>query len=197
MATTRRARSTAAMTSLPQLWLPILVAAVLVFVATAVIHMVLPIHKGDYRKLPDEDGTLDALRRFGVGPGQYMFPCPTSMADMATPAMAAKYARGPVGTLIVRPAGPMRMGPALAQWFTFCLVASACAAYLTGLARAPGSADVFRVAAAAATPAYVFASVSDSIWKGVSWTTTAKFVFDGLVCAVVTGAAFAWLWPAA
>ena len=25
--------------------------------------MVLPIHKGDYRKLPDEDGTLDALRR--------------------------------------------------------------------------------------------------------------------------------------
>jgi hypothetical protein len=184
-------------TPLPHVWLPILAAAVLVFVATAVIHMVLPIHKGDYRKLPDEDGVLDALRRHGVGAGQYMFPCPSSMADMATPAMLAKYQRGPVGTLTVRPAGPMRMGPALLQWFTFCLVASACTAYLTGLARAPGAADVFRVAAAAATPAYAFASVSDSIWRGVSWTTTAKFVFDGLVCAVVTGAAFAWLWPAA
>ena len=197
MAATGGAGSAAAMAPLPHLWLPILAAAVLVFVAPAVIHMVLPIHKGDYRKLPDEDGTLDALRRLGVGPGQYMFPCPSSMQEMATPAMLAKYERGPVGTLIVRPAGPMRIGPALAQWFAFCVVASACAAYLTGLARAPGAADVFRVASAAATPAYVFASVSDSIWKGVSWTTTAKFVFDGLVCAVVTGAAFAWLWPAA
>jgi hypothetical protein len=96
-----------------------------------------------------------------------MFPCPSSMADVAAPAMLAKHQRGPVGTLIVRPPGAMRMGPALRQWFTLCLVASAGAAYLTGLARAPGAADVFRVAAAAATPAYTFASVSDSIWKGV------------------------------
>jgi len=184
------------MTPLPHLWLPILAAAGLVFAATAVIHMVLPIHKGDYRKLPDEDGVLDALRWHGVGAGQYMFPCPSSMADMATPAMLAKHRRGPVGTLIVRPSGPMRMGRSLLQWFAFCLVASACAAYLTGLARAPVATDVLRVAAAA-TPAYPFASVSDSIWQGVSWTTTAKFVFDGFVCAAVTGAALAWLWPAA
>jgi hypothetical protein len=33
--------------------------------------------------------------------------------------------------------------------------------------------------------------------EGRAWTTTAKFIFDGLVCAVVAGAAFAWLWPAA
>jgi hypothetical protein len=185
------------MAPLPHLWLPILAAAGLVFVATAVIQMVLPIHKGDNRTLPDEDGALDAQRRLGVGPGQCMFPCPSSMADVAAPAMLAKHQRGPVGTLIVRPPGAMRMGPALRQWFTLCLVASAGAAYLTGLARAPGAADVFRVAAAAATPADTFASVSDSIGKGVPWTWRAKFVFDGPVCAVVTGAAFAWPWPAA
>ena len=42
-----------------------------------------------------------------------------------------------------------------------------------------------------------FTSVNDSIWKGVSWCVTSKFMFDGVVYALVTGATFAWLWPAA
>ena len=31
------------------LWLPILLSAVIVFVASSLIHMALPIHKSDYR----------------------------------------------------------------------------------------------------------------------------------------------------
>ena len=43
------------------LWLPILLSAVIVFVASSIIHMALPIHKSDYRKLPDEAKVLDTF----------------------------------------------------------------------------------------------------------------------------------------
>ena len=43
------------MTPLTDLWLAILVSSVAVFVVSSVLHMLLPIHKGDMRPLPDED----------------------------------------------------------------------------------------------------------------------------------------------
>ncbi|MEZ6037438.1 MAG: hypothetical protein R3F29_08160 [Planctomycetota bacterium] len=187
------------MTDLASLWLPILLSAVFVFIASSVIHMALPLHKNDYRRLPDDDLVRDALRKAGVGPGQYMFPGCESMKDMGTPEMQAKYAQGPVGVLVVRPNGMPAMGKALGQWFAFCLVVGVFTAYLTGLAVAPGAAygHVFRVAGTVALLGFAFSSVTDSIWKGVSWTTTGKFVFDGVVYALVTGGTFGWLWPTA
>ena len=38
-----------------QLWLPILVSAVLVFVLSAAAHMVLPWHKGEWGRIADQD----------------------------------------------------------------------------------------------------------------------------------------------
>lgn len=43
------------------LWVPILLSAAIVFIASSIIHMVLPFHRSDFRKLPDEDGTMDGL----------------------------------------------------------------------------------------------------------------------------------------
>ena len=43
------------MTGLPALWLPILLSSVIVFVASSIIHMLLPWHKSDYPKVPNED----------------------------------------------------------------------------------------------------------------------------------------------
>ena len=83
------------MVSLMSLWLPILLSAILVFVASSVIHMVLPYHHTDYRKLPGEDETMDALRRLNIPPGDYMMPRPGGSADMRNPEFAAKMARGP------------------------------------------------------------------------------------------------------
>lgn len=173
-----------------------MLSAVFVFIASSLIHMVLQIHKGDYKKLPDEAGTLDALRKTGVQPGQYMFPNCASMKDASSPEMQARFKQGPIGTLIVRGPDAMNIGKALGQWFVFCLVVSAITAYVTGLARTPGGDTIFRLTATIALLGYGFSSVTDSIWKGVSWPTTAKFLFDGLVYAVVTGATFRWLWPA-
>ena len=40
---------------LSALWLPILLSAVIVFIASSIMHMVLPYHKIDCKKLPDEE----------------------------------------------------------------------------------------------------------------------------------------------
>jgi hypothetical protein len=37
------------------LWLPILLSAIAVWVASAINWMVMPHHESDYRKFPDED----------------------------------------------------------------------------------------------------------------------------------------------
>ncbi len=185
------------MTTVAQLWLPILLSAVFVFVVSSLVHMVLQIHKADYQKLANEDAVLDALRKAGIAQGQYMFPFASSMKDFGSPEMKAKIERGPIGSLVVRDKGCTNMGRALGQWFAFCVVISVFVAYLTGLAKGPGASEIFRVATTVAFLGHGFTSVCDSIWKGIRWSTTAKFVFDGALYSLVVGATFAWLWPAA
>jgi hypothetical protein len=182
---------------LTQLWLPILASAAAVFVVSSILHMVLPIHRGDYGKIPGEDAALDALR--DVPPGQYMFPCPSSMKDMASPEMVAKYERGPVGTLVVVPSRVPPIGKSLLIWFGLSVVISIFTAYLAWHALPPGAEfmSVLRIAGTIGVLGYAFANMNDSIWKGVRWGVTAKFVFDGLVYGVATGLVFAAFWPAA
>ena len=64
------------MIPLTALWMPIALSAVLVFLASAVLHMMLPIHRKDYKKLPSEDKIRDAIREANVPPGNYMYPRP-------------------------------------------------------------------------------------------------------------------------
>ena len=51
------------MVSLSQLWLAIVLAAVAVFVASSIIHMVLKYHNADYRGLGNEDAPPHVPRR--------------------------------------------------------------------------------------------------------------------------------------
>ena len=118
------------MVALSALWLPILLSAVFVFVVSSVIHMMMPMHKADCKKMPNEDKVLDALRANGVPPGEYMFPMPASMKDCSSPEMKAKFERGPVGSILIRPTKGMNMGKSLLQWFVYSLVVSTFAAYV-------------------------------------------------------------------
>lgn len=187
------------MTPLTDLLLAVAVSAVAVFVVSSVLHMVLPLHRGDMRKLPDEDRVLEAMRSLGVVPGDYVFPAPASMKDMGTPEMIAKYELGPVGTMTVVPNGPLAMGRALAQWFLYSLLISLFVGYAASIVLAPGADGtlVFRLTSTVAILGYAFASVSSSIWKGVAWSTTAKFAFDGVLYGLATAAVLTWMWPAA
>ncbi len=185
------------MTFLLELWLPILVSAVVVFVLSSIIHMALPVHKGDYGRMPAEEAVLDAMRAAGVPRGTYAFPACTSMKQMAEPETMARFARGPVGFLTVLPNGPHAIGKSLLQWFLLSVAVSVLSAYAAHHALPAGAAAsaVLRIAGTVAIAGYALGSVQDSIWKGVPWRITAKFVVDGIVYGLATGATFAWMWP--
>jgi hypothetical protein len=185
------------MVPITALWIPILLSAVIVFVASSIIHMVLPIHKSDYRKLPEEDKVLDALRAAGVTPGRvYHFPYCTHQT-MKSPESQERFKRGPVGLLTVMPSGVPNMGKFLGLWFVYCVVVGIFVAYVTGRTRAPGTdyLEVFRVAGTTAFLGYAVAQIQDAIWKGQTWSVTFKHVFDGLIYGLLTAGTFGWLWP--
>jgi hypothetical protein len=184
------------MVPLTSLWLPILLATVIVFIASSIMHMVLPYHRSDYRPLPDEDKVLAALRGVALIRGLYIFPYATHK-DMNSPAVAEKRKLGPVGTMTIFPSGNPVMAKFLGQWVGFCLIVGIFVAYLTGRVVAPGAdyLAVFRVAGTTAFLAYGLGHLSDGIWKGQTWSYTIKEVFDGLVFALLTAGTFGWLWP--
>lgn len=96
------------------LWLPILLSAVFVFVLSGIIHMALPWHKNDFKKLPDEDGIRAALKPFPIPPGDYMVPmCPGG--DYNSPEYKKKLEEGPVQILTVLPNAWTGMGPTFVQ----------------------------------------------------------------------------------
>ena len=185
------------MVSIVALWMPILLSAVFVFVVSSLMHMVLPLHKGDFRKLPAEGDVMEALRRFDVPPGDYMMPRPDSMEAMRSPAHKAKLARGPVGVMTFYRAGQLGIGGSLAQWFAYSLVIGVFAAYVAGRALGPGAhyLQVFRFAGVTTFLGYGLALVQDSIWYKRAWRTTVLYLFDGLVYGLVTAGTFGWLWP--
>ena len=179
------------------LWLPILLSAVLVFVASFIIHMVLGYHKNDFKKLPAQDDMMDALRKFNIPPGDYMMPRPDSMKEMKEPAFQEKWSKGPRATLTVMKGGPPSMGLQLVQWFVYCLIVGVFSAYVSGraLAQGAGHLPVLRFAGTAAFLGYSLALMQNSIWYKRSWGTTLRTMFDGLVFACLTGATFSWFWP--
>jgi hypothetical protein len=185
------------MTSLTALWLPILLSAVIVFVASSVIHMLTPLHKGDFRRVPEEDRVMAALRPFALPPGDYSMPRATSMKDMGTPEFQAKLKAGPVVMMTVRPSGPTAMGGAFVGWFLFSIVVGVFAGYVASRALAPGAhyLQVFRFVGTVAFVAYSFAAWPLSIWYGRSWGSSVRTTIDGLVYGLLTAGVFGWLWP--
>jgi len=183
-----------AMVPLASLWLPIVLAAVIVFVASSLMHMVLPYHKGDYHKLPEEDKVRDALR--GTTRGLYITPFCTHQ-EMKKPEVVEKYKQGPVAMITVFPSGPPAMPKFLGQWFGYCLVIGFFTAYVTAHTVAPGAhyLAVFRVAGTVAFMSYGLGHLSNSIWKGQTWGMTIKEVVDGLIYGLLTAGTFGWLWP--
>ena len=185
------------MTGLSALWLPMLLSGVIVFVASSILHMVLPWHASDYPAVPNEDKFRDAMRALAIPPGDYMVPRPARREDMRSKEFTDKMKAGPVLTMTVLPPGVPAMGTYLAQWFLYCLVVSLFAAYIAGRALPPGTIylQVFRFAGATAFIGYSLALWQNSIWYRRSWLTTFKQTVDGLIYGLLTAGVFGWLWP--
>lgn len=177
------------------LWAPILLSAVLVFLASSIIHMLLPYHRSDFKKVQAEDSLMESLRKLSVPPGNYMMPHAGTPGAMKDPAYIEKKKRGPVAVLTVMK--DASMGASLFQWFLYCIVVGVFAAYIAGRALGPGAdyMAVFRFAGCTAFIGYGLALWQHSIWYKIAWSTTLKSNIDSLVYGLLTGGAFGWLWP--
>jgi hypothetical protein len=185
------------MVPVTSLWLPILVSAVIVFVASAIIHMVLPYHRGDLRKVAKEEELQEALRRFNLPPGDYALPHASTPAEMKDPRFVERRSKGPVVLMTVIEPGPPAMGRELTLWFIFTIVVSIFAAYIAGRAVGPGGdyLQVFRFAGCTAFVGHSLALADNSIWFRRNWGMTIKSMIDGLIYGLLTGGTFGWLWP--
>ena len=185
------------MVALAQLWLPILLSAVLVFVASSLIHMVIKWHNKDYGRLSNEDEVRAAIQKGSPAPGQYITPWGMDMKEFANPEFQKKFIDGPVGVFYFKKPGMPAMGPQLGQWFVFNLVVAFFVAYLASRTLPAGTAypKVFQVVATAGFLCYSLGEVPAAIWMGKPWTVAIKEMFDGLLYGLVMGGAFGWLWP--
>ncbi|MGQ0628390.1 MAG: hypothetical protein ACT4PL_09870 [Phycisphaerales bacterium] len=187
------------MVSLLSLVTPILVSALLVFIASNIVWMVLPIHKNDYKRLGDkEDTVLATFRAWGLAPGIWMFPAcdPASMKN--DPKAAERFKQGPWGNICVM-AAPPSMGLCLGMWVVNILLIGLLVGYVASVGLAPGAKylEVFRLVATVAFLAHAGDALKNSIWKGMPWSHVPGTVIDGLIYAGLTGGTFAWLWPSA
>ncbi|HSP17724.1 MAG TPA: hypothetical protein VLV78_23470 [Thermoanaerobaculia bacterium] len=185
------------MTALTALWLPILLSAVFVFIASSIIHMAPLWHQGDYPRLPNQDEVMAALRPLAIPPGDYLVPRPASRDEMKTPEFQEKMKQGPVMMMTVMPNGPMSMGRNFVLWFIYSVVVSFFSAYIASRALPSGAnyLQVFRFIGAAAFLGYAVALWQLSIWFSRAWSATIKSTLDGLIYALLTAGTFGWLWP--
>ena len=185
------------MVPIPELWLPILLSAVAVFILSSIIHMVLGYHKNDFAALPNEEEVVKDLRRHNLPAGNYSFPRANNMKDMKSSEFIEKMKQGPVGMMTITKSGPPSMGKELILWFIYSIIVGIFAAYVAGRALPEGAhyLSVFRFAGVTAFVGYSLALLQGSIWYKRSWSATLKSMFDGFIYALFTGGIFGWLWP--
>jgi hypothetical protein len=185
------------MVQLAQLWMPILLSAVLVFIASSIIWMATPLHKHDYKNPGDkEDAIMNMIKSSNFAPGVYFVPWCHGHGKQNDPAVIAKMKAGPWAQLNVL-AGPPNMGKMLGLWFFHLLVVGLFVAYIASHTLKAGTVylEVFRIAGAAALMAHAGYALPLGIWHGNPWSQLPGRLVDGIVYALLTAGTFAWLWP--
>lgn len=176
------------------LWLPVLVSGIALFFASWAAWMLLPHHKGEWTDMPNEDEFLNTLKSTGVPPGQYVFPY-CKPEDWKSDAYKEKLKSNPNGNIVVW-SGPCSMGRNMLCTVIFFLVANFIIAYLAAQAIEPGATfmNVFQFVSTAGILTYGTANILNGIWFGRKMIAD---IADGIAYGLITGAIFAWLWPAA
>lgn len=184
------------MVSLPALWLPIVLSAVLVFVVSSIIHMLLPWHQADFKRFAAEDEALEALRKLDLEPGDYAAPKADSMAEMNSDEYRQKVERGPQIVLTVLPPGSS-LGRNLVAWFVYLIIIGVFSAYVAGITQGAGAEymNVFRITSTVAFAGYVLGIWQSWIWYSRDIGAILRSTVDGLVYALLTGGVFGGLWP--
>lgn len=186
------------MSVLSQLWLPVLLSAVFVFIASSLIHMLFKWHNSEYHKFDGEDDIRAAFNRSGAPkPGIYFLPYCSDPKEMQQEDAQRRFREGPVAKVIVRPAGMPSLGKPLLLWFLLSLVVAAiagCTAWHV-LGAAADARRAGHLVGVMTFLAYAAGSVVQGIWWGAPWRSVLKDALDALIYAVVSALTFCWLWP--
>src|SRR5882672_7792293 len=126
------------MTPFTSLLLPILLAAVAVFILSMIVHMAMPWHRSDYANVPNDDAAIAAIQSLNLAPDDYAVPNPRLPGGGKNPNFIANFERGPTFHMTVIRPGGMNMGKYLGTWFVFVLLIAAITGWVTGSIVAPG-----------------------------------------------------------
>lgn len=175
------------------LWLPIVLAGLATHILSTLAWTVLPHHRPEWQRLPDEDGLHAELVRRGVPPGQYMFPHAQSGQEAASEEYQKK--QGLCRGMLVLWDSPLNMGAAIGKTLTFFFVAAFIIGYLAsqGLPNGAPFLKVFQFVTTAGLLTHCA-----GVFPNVFWfrRKVAMELVDGAAYALATGLIFAGLWPA-
>ena len=180
-----------------ELWLPILVSGLAVFVISALVWTVFPHHKREFAPLSNEGAVMDVIRAGNPSPGLYTTPHIADLKASGTPECKAKLERGPIAFITIAPNGMPSMGPMMAKSLVFNLVVASFVAYVGWHTLAAGTEylQVFRVTGAIAFMAYALGTVPESIWFSRPWSSWLLGAFDSVLYALVLAGVFGSMWP--
>lgn len=183
--------------SISELWLAILLAGFLCWVASALVHMLFKYHNADYKGLPNEGEVSAALKASSAAPALYTLPYCADMKAMGEEAMQKKFSDGPVAMVTVMPNGMPPMGKLLSQQIVFFVIGGLLIGYLASISIVAGAEYmvVFRHVFVASFLTYGWAQIPHSIWLGQPWSNCLRYLIDALIYAAVTAGVFSWLWP--
>lgn len=178
------------------LWLAIALSTLATFFLSFLSWGVLGLHRGDFRKLPEEQRVIDAVRGLNLPPGRYLFPYAEDGKTRNDARVQELYRTGPVGELHVWRL-PIRMPVNMLLTMLVQLVVCALVGYLasTTLARGAGFGQVLQVAGTAGVLGFTFAGLPSQIWFQSHTSTKVVTVLEGVVTGLVVGLIFAGMWP--
>ncbi|MFN0099864.1 MAG: hypothetical protein ACKVS7_14415 [Gemmatimonadaceae bacterium] len=180
---------------LVELWLPIVVSGVAVFMMSALNWTALPTHKTEFSGFSNDEAVGAALRSGAGAPGRYVTPNIMGGAGN-TPEGKAKLERGPLAYVTIAPPGAPNMGKMMGLSLLSAILISAFVAYIASNAVAADASylHVFRITGTVTFMAYALGTISESIWFARPWKSQLLNAFDALLYAGITGGVFGWLW---
>ncbi len=185
------------MTPLLDLWLPILLSAVIVFFASAFVWMAIPKwHQPDVKVLPDEAAFIGDLKKHTLAPGRYMWPNCGSTEEWKSDAFKDRWKAGPWGTIVIPKAAPV-FARNLLVTFSLFLGVSVIVGFLASRAF-DGSEpyfEIFTFCGLACALTYCSMGLPNAAFMMDPLRGMLTCLVDGIVFALLTAGTFAGLWP--
>ena len=129
------------MVGLTTLWLPVLLSAVLVFIASSIIHTLLNYHWTDWDKIPGEDNVLEAAQiRVRVFESVTVVEQQLEVEPLGCCLVELKPARGLLSVALLEFAKTANSGPPLA--FGNALLSASLKRTVASRAALPGNSEV-------------------------------------------------------